>query len=905
MQKALALLQQGQLDKAEKQYKAILKQHPSHPDALHLFGIVANRKGRTQQAINAIKKAISINPDISGYHFNLGVILQGAGMSLEAVSAYEKALTLQPENAEAWDNLGGVLQQLDHYQAAIEAHRKAVDIKPSQPSIWSNLGESYRKQGLFNDAISCYQKALELEPGNSSASTNLGNLYKETGQIDKALEIFAFALHKDKNNESGLAEVHWNQALAFLMQGRFREGWLEYEWGLKDSLRTIPSYPLPVWDGSDLTDKHLLLVAEQGVGDEIMFSSCFKEIVSRAKKVTIECDPRLATLFKRSFPIVEIYLRSKNGTAEISKMGIDCQLAIGSLPKFYRNHESSFSAHAGYLTTDSYKQKNWEQRFRQLGGSLKVGISWKGGKDKEVRKKRSTLLTENWLSLLKVRGVNFINLQYGDCSEELQEAERQLDIKIYDWDDADPLIDLDNFAAQVAALDLVISIDNSTVHMAGSLGIPTWTLLPYSADWRWQRDRSDTPWYPSVRLLRQSAIGDWNTVFKVATKQLQSLVKGEIEPDARMSEYLSKAIVINDTSAWYHWGCTCTSSAIIEQLQDQGFSVSTIPTNELYDCKNAPQQIEDFDSNIFCQAFIDGNEFIIQRISEADIVVINGEGTLHDLSAVAMTLLYIAYVAKLGLNKPVHIINHSCYPENSAEITDILKNGLYKKVYQQMDSVAVREIVSASLLEQLGINVVHSFDCLPLYIQRHRIKPEKNKTKNIVIAGSVSWDKSRLPILADFMQKMHGQGYVIQVLTGARAFPAADDIAFIEVLKAQSFKHWQLIDTESANEWLNVIGNARLLVSGRFHHSIAAAFLRTPFIALNSNTPKMDGLMQMLHLSPPISYATENLLEKLVLLATDLLANSNVALLDAGRATELRKLSLVNFAFMGRDARKH
>ncbi len=906
LQKAIGLLEQGELDKAEKQYKAILKKYPKHSEALHLRGVVANEQGKTQQAINYIKRAISINSTVPSYHFNLGVVFQGISMLEDAINAYEKSLVLQPKNAAVWSNLGSALQQLERYQTSKRSDEKDVNIKLTQLDLFSNF-DAYSNQGLFEQAIKCYQKALNIDPNNESASANLGNLYKETGQIDKALDVLALALHKEKDNKIGFEELRWNQATAFLMQGRFREGWIEYEWGLvRDDFRVKLSYPFSVWDGGDLTNKHLLIVAEQGVGDEIMFSSCFKDTISQAKKVTIECDPRLAPLLKRGFPSIQIYLKpDKNSSSEILNMGVDCQVAMGSLPRFYRNHESEFPLHAGYLVTDHFKKQTWDQRYQQLGNGLNVGISWKGGRDEEVRQRRSTILLQHWLPLLKIQGINFINLQYGDCNDVLQIIEQQLGVTIHNWGDADPIKDLDGFAAQIAALDLVISVDNTTVHMAGALGIPTWTLLPYAPDWRWQRDRVDTPWYPSMRLFRQLSAGNWDDVFIGVSEQLQSLIKGEISVDEKTNSNSLKAILINDTSAWYHWGCTCTSTAIIEQLKEQGFAVSTVPINEIYECSNTPQDIADFDSEIFCQAFIDGNAFIIQRISEADVVIINGEGTLHNVSPVAMTLLYMAYLSKLGLNKPVHIINHSCYPESRDRITDALKNGLYKKIYQQMDSVAVREPVSANLLEQLGLNVTHSFDCLPLYIQRHGIKPEKSRIKNIIIAGSVSWDVSRLPVLVDFMQNMYEQGYVIQVLTGARAFPAKDDIAFIEALDAQSFKHWQLINAETANEWLNVIGGAQLLVSGRFHHSIAAAFLNTPFIALNSNTPKMDGLMQMLNLPPPISYATKNLLEKLKLLAADLLASDNATLLDADRAEKLRELAMVNFVSIERDVEKH
>jgi len=890
LQKALAHLQQGQLDKAEKQYKVILKKHPKHAEALHLQGIVFNRKGRGQLAVESIRKAIKINPSEAGYYFNLGVVLQEMGGFEDAVDAYENALKLQPKNAEAWDNLGSALQHLERYLLAVDMHQKAIELKPAQASIWSNLGESFRKQLLFTQAIDCYRKALAIEPYYAGGLINLGNVYKEVGQIDKALEIFSLALSVQNVSEAEKVEIHWNYSLLLLMLGQFSKGWVEHEWGLMgDELRTNLNYPLPVWDGTELSNKHLLLIAEQGVGDEIMFSSCFKDVISQAKKITIECDQRLASLFKRSFPSVGIYLKSKGSVNTLEGMNIDYQLAMGSLPRFYRNNESDFPEQAGYLVVDSQKKQVWEERFKQLGEELKIGISWKGGKDKEVRRKRSALLLECWLPLLKTKGVKFINLQYGDCKEELKMLEQQLNIIIYDWDDANPVIDQDNFAAQVAALDLVISIDNATVHMAGALGIPTWVMLPCVPDWRWQRGRVDSPWYPSLILFRQKTADDWGGVFNEVGEKLQLILKSGSEAGATIKNGASKVILVNSASNGSHWGSVCSNRAIIEHLQNDGFEVSTISTDEIQHCINSPQDISDFDSDIFCQTFVNSNSLIIQKITEADIVVVNGGAVLEGLTAVAMTLLYIAYLSKLGLNKPVHIINHSCYPEGQAKITDALKNGLYKKVYQYMDSVAIREPESAGLMQQLGINVIQSLDCLPLYIWQQGIKAEKVEIKNILVAGFEDWDILKMSLLNKFMQIMSNKGYRVQILLSE----ASEEQTLVKAMEVETFTHWQPVKVKTNIDRLQVIANAKLVLSDDLNFVLSAFCLKVPSIALD-NTTEMSGLLQMLSLSPPISCESTNLLEKLQSRAEEVLETNEVLLSDK-KMNELLKLSFNNF----------
>jgi ADP-heptose:LPS heptosyltransferase len=197
---------------------------------------------------------------------------------------------------------------------------------------------------------------------------------------------------------------------------------------------------------------------------------------------------------------------------------VDFQIAAGSLPLHLRRSLADFPNHSGYLKPDPAMRTRWAERYAQLGQGIKVGISWRGGHISQAHKRSTTL--DQWQDILRTSGMQWINLQYGSPAQEINDAHERFGIAIHDWDDSDPLTDLDNFAAQIAALDLVISVDNSTVHMAGALGVPVWVLQPYSADWRWLLEREDSHWYPSVRQFRQPAREDWASVLRNAEQQL-------------------------------------------------------------------------------------------------------------------------------------------------------------------------------------------------------------------------------------------------------------------------------------------------------------------------------------------------------------------------------------------------
>ncbi|OAJ33382.1 polysaccharide pyruvyl transferase family protein [Piscirickettsia salmonis] len=338
-----------------------------------------------------------------------------------------------------------------------------------------------------------------------------------------------------------------------------------------------------------------------------------------------------------------------------------------------------------------------------------------------------------------------------------------------------------------------------------------------------------------------------------------------------------KILLLNDTRNWYHFGCTATSFALIKGIQDLGHQVTAIPINMLQ-AASVPTTAIDFISDNTLSTFTKNNPSIIRLIHTHDAVIINGEGTLHGLAQLPCTLLYIAYIAKTTYNKHVEILNHSAYPENSDIINCHSDHAfIYKTVYDHLDYAAIREASSMSVMQQLTDNISESFDCLPLYIKHYYTQQPVTRTKNLVLlAGSAYWGQfSQTTNFDDIIEgcmpgfsainqclgQLENNNYQIKFLCGANAFPAQDDMTFLNIMKQEFHREIAIYTAHSVTDWLNTIASASLLISGRFHHTLAALCLNTPFISFNSNTPKIAGLLTALHSdSAPLKYSDKNIL---------------------------------------------
>jgi tetratricopeptide (TPR) repeat protein len=603
---ALQHLQAGNLRQAELLCRQILQAYPGHADSHHLLGIIAYHEGQYSQAADSIRRALDLSPQAAVYHCNLGLAYQGQGQLDKAVACFREALRLQPDFADAHNNLGNTLcqqgnldQAVVHFRealrlepdcaqahsnlglalaamgeldGAIDHYRHAVRLNPNLVEVHSNLGLALARQHRQEEAIQSFQQILRLNADSAAAHFNLGVLFAGTGKLEEACASFRQALElnpsfaeahtalgnalvrQNRLNEGmscmeealrlnpQLAEAHWNRSVVWLSRGDFEHGWPEYEWrwGMPGASRR--QWTEPLWDGSPLGGRTLLLYAEQGLGDTLQFLRYIPLARERGGKVILECPASLMRL-----------LAGFSGVDELAATGsplpaFDVQAPLLRMPGICRTSLATIPAAVPYLRADARLVEHWQQKMSDLkkipadvghrtshiGHVFRVGIAWQGTPEHPDDRKRSIPLA-CFAPLAAVPGVQLISLQKGPGAEHLSAFSRQLSDNRQPATDNSWVLDLGNCldeangpfmdtAAVMTNVDLVISSDTAVPHLAGALAIPVWVALPLSPDWRWLRDREDSPWYPTMRLYRQTKYGQWDDVFERMVEDLKARI---------------------------------------------------------------------------------------------------------------------------------------------------------------------------------------------------------------------------------------------------------------------------------------------------------------------------------------------------------------------------------------------
>jgi Flp pilus assembly protein TadD len=512
LNQALQHHKSGRLIEAESIYREILAVSPRDADSLHLLGLIAYEWGNFDAAAELMRMAIAIHANGASYHSNLGNVLEAQGKPEEAIAEYRMALTIKPNLPEIHINLGNVLQAQEAFDEAVLSYQSALKLQPRSVEALYNLGNARQVQGRFADAVRCFEQALAINPGHPKAHHNLGRVLEDLGRPDEAYAQFQRAVSLEPDNP----EIGFNAALAQLSRGDFSSGWVNYEqrWRSSDHDTSMRDYPPPLWTGEELGSGRLLIWGEQGVGDEIMFAGMIPELVQRGVDCVLDCDVRLQPLFARSFPgihVVSGYHRDGD-----LKEDFAAHLPCGSLPRIFRTSQAAFAAAPSpYLVPDPERLCRFRSDY--CDGRMLVGLAWRT----EARKtgRRRSIDLSDLEPLFARSDVRWVSLQYGELDALRDEAENA-GVPIHFDTSVDQLSDIDTFAAQVAAMDMVITIDNSTAHIAGGLGIPVWLMLPFHPDWRWLVQGERSLWYPSMRLFRQPRLGDWISVVQNVTREL-------------------------------------------------------------------------------------------------------------------------------------------------------------------------------------------------------------------------------------------------------------------------------------------------------------------------------------------------------------------------------------------------
>lgn len=562
---ALEAHRAGHLDVAEPYYREALALDPAHSHALHYFGVLHHQRGAHAAAADLMNEALRVDPSDAACWSNRGLTAAALGRHAEAVTCYEQALQLQPDFADAHNNLGVALQAQHAFKAAIDEYQKALALDPALLDAHLNLGTALGKLDRHNDALACYRQVLSLNPRSAEAHFNAGNAHAAQGDSGAAIASFqqAIALRTDfaeahvnlgsligklgdyagaeqqyrhavglrpnptnlvclgaslgaqgrLDQEEGFyrqalslnpdyADAHQNLAWLLLKRGDYPQGWAEYaqRWRTADYL-SLAVAGVPEWRGEPLEGLSVLLLGEQGFGDQLQFLRYAQVLAQRGASVDVCVREALVTLAART-PGVRHAFSGEPGET------YDYWVPMTSVPSCVGTDLTTIPSTIPYVFADKTTLKAWHKRVGAIAGARrKVGLVWAGSPTFGNDRYRSVALNE--LSALSaVENVAWFSLQIGAASDQLASAPD--DFRPHDFSAG--LRNFDDTAALIMNLDLVIAVDTGVAHLAGALGKPVWLMLPANSDWRWLEHRSDSPWYPTARLFRQQVLGEWGAV---------------------------------------------------------------------------------------------------------------------------------------------------------------------------------------------------------------------------------------------------------------------------------------------------------------------------------------------------------------------------------------------------------
>jgi len=468
-------------------------------------GIQSAEQGRALEAGRLFVEALRRQPDCFEAHCRLGMALRDLNQLDNATACLETALRLRPKHPGLNLLLGSVHKQAGRLEAAAECCRREIGLDPANPSAHYNLGLTLHALERGAEAMAAYQQALALRPNYVEALVNQASLFQD----QKEFKAAAMACERALRFQPDHAEAHWQLANALLARGEWERGWQEYEWRwkLKDFTTPGGAYPQPRWDGSELAGRRILLHAEQGFGDILQFIRYAPLVAGRGGQVIVGCPRAIASLIARVAGVSQV------ATSRTSLPPFDVHAPILSLPALFRSTLTTVPAEVPYVSPPPLALPPG----LAAEGSLRAGLVWAGDPKHKNNHNRSMPL-EAAQPLLALPGVKWFSLQGPPGSSDLAHAP---------WASAmadlgSRFTDFDATAAAIAQLDVVVSVDTAVGHLAGAQAKPVLLLLPFAAEWRWMADRVDTPWYPTMRLVRQTRPGDWAGVIERVRERLSA-----------------------------------------------------------------------------------------------------------------------------------------------------------------------------------------------------------------------------------------------------------------------------------------------------------------------------------------------------------------------------------------------
>jgi tetratricopeptide (TPR) repeat protein len=543
----LALAAQGRLEEAVTHYQDALQLNSRYAEAHINLGVARTEQGRLDEAVTCFQEALRIAPNFAEAHHSLGCALQRQGKLDEAVRYFQRAIQLKPDYAPAYNDLGYVLERQDKFDDAVYCYQQALRINPHYAEALDNFGNALDRLDRLEEAIGCYQQALAIKPDCPETLNDLATVRTRQGKFDEALAVYDRAL----SLKPGLGAALLNRSLLQLLLGNFEQGWTDFDWRSKQPGIDRREFAQPLWDGSALNGRTILLSAEQGLGDTMQFIRYVPLVKQRGASVIVECQPVLVPLLK-CFAVID-HLLAQGSTPP----PFDVHAPLLSLPVIFRTCLESIPAMVPYLRADHHLVEHWKRelpkcnvrrsmvdvripasnlasRPLRLTRPFQIGIAWQGNPTYRHDRQRSIPPT-HFERLSKVDGARLISLQKKPMAAQsfisparTSNIEHRTSNSFLDFA---PSLDeksgaFMDTAALMMSLDLVISSDTAVAHLAGALGIPVWLALSLVPDWRWRLEREDSEWYPTMRLFRQTRRGQWGDVFDRIAEQLQALLGG-------------------------------------------------------------------------------------------------------------------------------------------------------------------------------------------------------------------------------------------------------------------------------------------------------------------------------------------------------------------------------------------
>ncbi|GAX60011.1 hypothetical protein SCALIN_C05_0096 [Candidatus Scalindua japonica] len=502
-----ALQESGRPDEAIVSYKKAITLNPYYAMAHCNLGSLLHESGKLNDAAASYKRSTEINPDLALAHNNLGTAFKDLGRLDESVESYRKAIALKPDYAEAHNNLGTALLEQHKLQEAVISYNRALEIRPKYAEAYNNLGTILQELCQLDQAVENYRKAIALKPNFAEAYNNLGTALQDSGKHGEALAYYkqATILKPD------FALAHVNRSFVLLLTENFKEGWKEYKWRLNIKNRASTTRNHHMWNGGPLNGKSILVHAEQGFGDTIQFVRYLPMVKEQGGHVVLACHKSLHRLFKNYNGIDEIIEKSSVNTLPEQP---DVHIHLLDLPGLFETTLKSIPLKTPYITPDQILVDQWASWFKTRK-DFKIGLVWAGNPHHSKDHNRSCSLSD-FNKLTDVPEWSFYSLQ--KVNYPIDSKDTPIGMNIVNIGKG--LNDFADTAAVIANLDLVITVDTAVAHLAGAIGKPVWTLLPFAPDWRWLLKRNDSPWYPTMRLFRQNQPGNWTEVFEQVKEEL-------------------------------------------------------------------------------------------------------------------------------------------------------------------------------------------------------------------------------------------------------------------------------------------------------------------------------------------------------------------------------------------------